>query len=128
MRRFGGAHPPQNFIGQRQSITPLMLEVLCDHLVEKPGLYLDEMAIFLWDEFETSDSSNIFQYQDGRPSRLKASKKRPHNGELSNRTPICENCICTISQTLSRTTLSMLTNLDVINGLDSDEQAGLHSG
>jgi hypothetical protein len=30
-----------------------MLEALCDHLLEKPGLYLDEMALFLWDEFGT---------------------------------------------------------------------------
>lgn len=30
-----------------------MIEVLCDHLFEKPGLYLDEMAAFLWDEFQT---------------------------------------------------------------------------
>jgi transposase len=28
-----------------------MLDALCDHLLEKPGLYLDEMAVFLWDEF-----------------------------------------------------------------------------
>jgi hypothetical protein len=28
-----------------------MLEALCDHLLEKPGLYLNEIAIFLWDEF-----------------------------------------------------------------------------
>lgn len=28
-----------------------MLEALCDRLLEKPGLYLDEMAIFLWDDF-----------------------------------------------------------------------------
>lgn len=30
-----------------------MLEALCDHLLEKPGLYLDEIAIFLWDKFQT---------------------------------------------------------------------------
>jgi transposase len=29
-----------------------MLEALCEHLLEKPTLYLDEMAVFLWDEFE----------------------------------------------------------------------------
>jgi hypothetical protein len=29
-----------------------MLEVLCEHLLEKPKLYLEEMAVFLWDEFE----------------------------------------------------------------------------
>jgi transposase len=37
--------------GRPRSITPIILEALCDHLFEKPGLYLDEMAIFLWDEF-----------------------------------------------------------------------------
>jgi hypothetical protein len=30
-----------------------MIEALCDHLPEKPGLYLDEMAVFLRDEFQT---------------------------------------------------------------------------
>lgn len=29
-----------------------MLEALKQYLLEKPGLYLDEMAIFLWDDFE----------------------------------------------------------------------------
>ena len=28
-----------------------MLAALCDHLLEKPGLYRDEMAVFLYDEF-----------------------------------------------------------------------------
>jgi transposase len=28
-----------------------MIEALCDRLLEKPGVYVDEMAIFLWDEF-----------------------------------------------------------------------------
>jgi hypothetical protein len=30
-----------------------MIDALCDHLSEKPGLYFDEMAVFLWDEFHT---------------------------------------------------------------------------
>jgi hypothetical protein len=29
-----------------------MLEVLKEHLLEKPELYLEEMVVFLWDEFE----------------------------------------------------------------------------
>jgi hypothetical protein len=29
-----------------------MLEALCDHLLEKPGLYLEDMAVFFWDEFD----------------------------------------------------------------------------
>jgi hypothetical protein len=28
-----------------------MLEALCEHLTEKPGLYLNEMAVFLQDDF-----------------------------------------------------------------------------
>lgn len=33
-------------------ITSVILEALCDHLLEKPDLYLDEMAEFLYDEFK----------------------------------------------------------------------------
>lgn len=29
-----------------------MLAALCDRLIEKPGLYRDEMAVFLYDEFK----------------------------------------------------------------------------
>ena len=52
LRLFGSVHAPQNHIGRRRSITPPILEALCDNLLEKPGLYLDEMAVFLWDEFQ----------------------------------------------------------------------------
>lgn len=31
-----------------------MLKVLCDLLIEKPGLYLHEMGLFLLDEFDVS--------------------------------------------------------------------------
>jgi transposase len=51
IRMFGSVKAPPNKGGRPRSITPDMLEALCDHLFEKPGLYLDEMAIFLWDEF-----------------------------------------------------------------------------
>jgi len=29
-----------------------MLDTLHEYLLEKPDLYLDEMAVFLWDGFE----------------------------------------------------------------------------
>ena len=29
-----------------------MLDTLHEYLLEKPDLYLDEMAVFLWDKFE----------------------------------------------------------------------------
>jgi hypothetical protein len=28
-----------------------MIAAICDHLIEKPGLYRDEIAVFLCDEF-----------------------------------------------------------------------------
>jgi hypothetical protein len=54
LRQFGDTRAPSIRAGRPRSITPLMLEALCDHLLEKPGLYLDEMALFLWDE-ESAD-------------------------------------------------------------------------
>lgn len=53
---FGTESPPVNPGGRPRSITPPMLEALFDHLIEKPGLYLDEMAVFLYDEFDITVS------------------------------------------------------------------------
>ncbi|KAJ5733744.1 hypothetical protein N7493_002530 [Penicillium malachiteum] len=47
LRQFGDTRAPPIRAGRPRSITPPMLEALCDHLLEKPGLYLDEMALFL---------------------------------------------------------------------------------
>lgn len=52
LRHFGSVRAPFTRVGRRRSITPLVLEVLCDHLLEKPGLYVEEMAVFLGDEFQ----------------------------------------------------------------------------
>lgn len=51
IRRFGDVRAPPTRVGRRRSITPPMIQALCDHLLEKPGLYVEEMVIFLWDEF-----------------------------------------------------------------------------
>ena len=48
---FGNVRAPRNGAGRRRSITQPMLDALCEHLMEKPTLYQDEMALFLWDEF-----------------------------------------------------------------------------
>jgi transposase len=53
LRQLGSVHAPTNRVGRRRTITPRILEALSDHLVFRPGLYLDEIAYFLWDEFET---------------------------------------------------------------------------
>lgn len=52
LRCFGATRSPPNGGGRPRSITPPMLEALREHLLEKPDQYLDEMAVFLWDEFE----------------------------------------------------------------------------
>jgi transposase len=52
LRYFGTTKAPHNGVGRRRSITPLMLQALQQHLLEKPGLYLNEIVVFLWDEFE----------------------------------------------------------------------------
>ena len=51
LRLFGNIRAPSTRVGRQRSITPPMLQALCDHLLEKPGLYVDEMVMFLWDEF-----------------------------------------------------------------------------
>jgi hypothetical protein len=51
LRLFGRTKAPPNGTGQRRRITPQMLAALHDHLLEKPGLYRDEIAVFLCDEF-----------------------------------------------------------------------------
>lgn len=51
IRLFNSVKALPNKGGEPQSITPAMLEARYDHLLETPDLYLDEMAVFLWDEF-----------------------------------------------------------------------------
>lgn len=43
---FGSVKSPPKKGGRPRSITPDMLEALCDYLLERPTLYLNEMAIF----------------------------------------------------------------------------------
>ena len=49
--QFGHVHAPSTCIGWKPTVTLLMIDALCHHLLEKPGLYLNKMAVFLWDEF-----------------------------------------------------------------------------
>lgn len=47
LRLFRQVHAPLTRIGRRRSITPPILEALYNYLLEKPGLYLEEIVIFL---------------------------------------------------------------------------------
>lgn len=61
LRLSGTARPHLVRAGRPPSITPLMLDALCDHLVEKPGLYIEAMAVFLWDQFRVLPSTSSIQ-------------------------------------------------------------------
>jgi hypothetical protein len=38
LQQFGSVHAPPTRVGRRCTVTPLMLEALCDHLLDKSGL------------------------------------------------------------------------------------------
>lgn len=50
-RQFGDTRARPIRAGRPRSITPLMLEALCDYLLEKPSLYLNKIAFFRCDKF-----------------------------------------------------------------------------
>jgi len=53
LRHFGSTRAPSNGVGRPRSITPPMLDALCEYLLEKPDLYRDEIVLFVLDEFNT---------------------------------------------------------------------------
>ncbi|KAJ5115113.1 hypothetical protein NUU61_000872 [Penicillium alfredii] len=61
MRLFGSPNPPKIPSGPPLIVTSVMLDTLCDHLAKIPGLCLEEMAKFLWDEFNILPSSSSIQ-------------------------------------------------------------------
>jgi transposase len=52
MQCFGSTKAPFNGAGRPRRITPAMLDALREKLLEKPGMYQDEMVVFLYDEFD----------------------------------------------------------------------------
>lgn len=91
MRLFGSPNSPTIPPGPSPSITPVMLDALCDHLIKKPSLYIEEMARFLWDEFNILPSSSSIQRALPRlagPKRLagKKPKDRTLNYEFTTST------------------------------------------
>src|SRR5271155_502363 len=51
IRDFGSTTAPPNGGERPESINPLMRDALFEHLLRKPNLYLNEMVVYLWDEF-----------------------------------------------------------------------------
>ena len=114
VRMFGSVTAPPNKSGRPRSLTPLMVQVLCDHLVEKPHLYLDEMVVFLWDEFEvlvTTWSIRRALKREGWSKKASKQKARERNTNLRD-----AYSTFILYQTFPLITLSMWMNLDAING------------
>ena len=52
LRHFGSTKVPSNCIGRPRSITPPILDTLCEYLLEKPDLNRDEIVLFVLNEFD----------------------------------------------------------------------------
>jgi hypothetical protein len=72
-----------------------MIQVLCDHLLEKPHLYFDEMADFLWDEFgvlvTASSIRRALKYENWSKKAAKQ-KAKERNADL--RLFLISSCLC----------------------------------
>lgn len=67
------------------SIAPIILDALCYHIAEKPGLCAKETAIFLWDEFNILPSSSSVKHRSfARWLDEKESTAKSQRTELSN--------------------------------------------
>jgi hypothetical protein len=70
LRCFGTTNAPQNGGGRPRSITHPMLDALHEHLLERPDRYLDEIAVFLWDEFEVLPALSTISRRKYSPIRF----------------------------------------------------------
>jgi transposase len=122
LRLFGNVRAPLTRVGRRRSTTPPMIQTLCDHLLEKPGLYVDEMVLFLWDEFRVWVTSSSLK----RALALVGWSKKVARLRARNRTLIYEISTCIICLTSNRIIWFMGMSLDAINESGSDAPAGLH--
>jgi transposase len=85
LHRFGNVRIPPTRVGRRRRITPAMLEAICDHLIEKAGLYVDEMALFIWDEFHTKKTNSSLKRaltSIGWSKKVARQRAKEQNAEL----------------------------------------------
>jgi hypothetical protein len=58
LRQFRGVYAPPTRIGQKLTVTPLIIDALCDNPLEGLPIYLDEIAGFLLDKLRTMITSS----------------------------------------------------------------------
>jgi hypothetical protein len=83
LRFFGTTKAAPNSVGRPRSITPPILGALCDRLIEKPHMYRDETALFLWDEFDVQvTSSSIGRASVCRSKKIARRAAQERNADL----------------------------------------------
>ena len=73
---------PPNKGGCPRRLIPIMIKALCDHLLKKPHLLFDKIAIFLLDEFQvqgTTCSISCTLMREGQSKKAAKYKARERN-------------------------------------------------
>lgn len=111
---------PYNGGGRPRTITGPIMDALCEHLREKPDLYLDEMAVFLWDEFKILPATTTISR---RLKSIRWSKKVAHRVAREQNLEL-RDYYSLLYLPSDPTTLYLWTNRVVTNGLDSAGRDG----
>jgi transposase len=81
IRIFGQASAPANDPGSSATLTKEMVDLLC-HLYDKPELYLEEMAWFIWDEFKVVISTSTISRALDKAGWSKKQVRQPRSFSL----------------------------------------------
>lgn len=92
-------------------MTNLSIKALCGHLSENPSHYIEEMVVFLWDEFQAMVTTSSIRKALSQIVGLRGL----HGNVLENEIQIRETVVFIISQRLCivPSNLLLLMNLDV---------------
>ncbi|OGE55430.1 hypothetical protein PENARI_c004G00238 [Penicillium arizonense] len=85
LRLFRTIKAPPIKAGRPRSSTPVILEALCDHLLEKPDSYLSEMELFFLDEFDVSIPKSTISdalHRKGWSKKNARQKAKERNADL----------------------------------------------
>lgn len=82
-RCFGKTRAPANGVGRRRRMTPQMFDALRERLLEKAGLYQDEMALFLYNEFNVLLSTSCISRALASIGWSKKAGRELYRGETS---------------------------------------------
>ena len=85
LRMYGSTKAPPIKKGRPQSVTPIMMKALSEHLLEKPSLYLQEMQLFLLDEFDIHIPKSTISdtlHQKGWSKKIARQKARERDEDL----------------------------------------------